>query len=169
MDIVLIILRIIHIFSAIYWVGAGFFMLFIFEPTMNKASNAERAVLGRVPQRLSASIAPAAMLTVLAGLILFFRYWANSPDAWNTNSVRVFGIGGLAGIGAIIVGAGFIGRLSGQLETLLHQASAAGGQPSADLRSQIEKVQASVTFWSRIDVVLAVIAVFSMATARYLG
>src|SRR5258706_6868049 len=169
MDILLIILRIVHIFAAIYWIGAAFFMWFIFEPAMNKASNDEKAVLGRVPERVSATIAPAAMLTVLAGLILFFRYWANSPDAWNTNSVRVFGIGGLAGIGAIIVGAAFIGRLSGQLATLIQQASAAGGPPSAELRRRIEKMEEILQMWSRVDIVLAAIAVFCMAIARHVG
>jgi uncharacterized membrane protein len=169
MDIVLIILRIAHIFSAIYWIGAGFFILFIFNPTLRRASGPEKAVLGRIPQQLTKTIAPAATLTVLAGLILFFRYWANSADAWNSNSVKVFGLGGLAGIAAVVVGAAFIGRFSEQLIALYQQTASAGGPPSADLRSQIEKVEASLAMWSRVDFVLSITAVICMATARYVG
>jgi hypothetical protein len=169
MDIVLIILRIVHIFAAIYWIGAGFFTLFIFTPTLSRASGPEKAVLGKIPQQLSKTIAPAATLTVLAGLILFFRYWANSADAWNSNSVRVFGLGGLAGIAAIVVGARFIGSFSRQLSGLFQEVASAGGPPSADLRSQIEKVQASLAMWSRVDLVLSITAVTCMAIARYVG
>jgi uncharacterized membrane protein len=171
MDLLLIILRLVHIFGAIYWAGTAFFLMFVFSPTVAKATEPERAILGKITANpmLVPSIAASGGLTVLAGLILYFRYWLNSPDAMTSNAVKVFGIGGLAGIIALIIGGAFVGRLTRKMGALGAQAASAGGPPSADLRSQIGATMASLQQWSKINFVFIVIAVFCMAIARHVG
>jgi uncharacterized membrane protein len=167
MDIVTIILRIVHIVGGVYWVGSSMFLTAIFEPVMSAAAPQERSILARVvtSPKWSASVASAGGLTVLAGIILFIM----KQSQYGTGTRIVFGIGGLAGIIALIIGGAVVGRLSKQLGALGAQAASAGGPPSAEIQGQLAATQADLSRWSRINLVVTLIAVISMSIARYVA
>ncbi len=76
MDVLMIILRILHIFSGIFWVGTNFFMVLFLVPSLRLAGPAGGTVMGKLTtSRFSLTIGLAAIITVLAGLTM---YWLDS-------------------------------------------------------------------------------------------
>ena len=64
----MVVLRIIHIFAGIYWVGSGFFMFFIVAPTARKLRSGQLMQTILVDSPFSMVIAASAGVTVLAGI-----------------------------------------------------------------------------------------------------
>src|SRR5688572_5926505 len=97
MDIGLLILRLLHIFGGVFWVGMSAFTLLAPVLNANKAE-AEKA-LGRlfINSKLHIVFPIAALSTIVSGLLLFARGWSGTPAMW-------FGIGGGAAIIAFILG-----------------------------------------------------------------
>ena len=168
MDIFQIILRIVHVFAAVYWVGAATFFQLVIQPALQSAGSAGQQAQSKIATSpaFAASMAAAAVLTTLAGIILYLR-WTNGLDmnVIGTGPGIVFGIGGLAGIAAFVVSAFVISPISAQLSRLSQQA--AGGPPAPETLAQIQGLAARVQQMSRIALALMLIALFGMAIARY--
>lgn len=168
METYLTIVRLIHIFSAIFWAGSTFFLVGILNPTV-QASGPEG---GRFMQKLatvgqmSRALGIAAALTVLAGILL---YW---PITGGLNLAVVFGsrigltIGALAGISAGVVGGMVTGRSSGRLAALGQQVAAQGAPPSPAQAAEMAGLQAAISRGSLMTAGLMVIAIFGMAIGR---
>src|SRR3972149_11003541 len=91
MDIYMIVLRVIHIASAVFWGGTTFFFVSFLEPAVRKSGPEG----GKVMQTLSAGRYPVAfpavvLLTVVSGLLMYWRDSGGFKLAWITSS---FGLG----------------------------------------------------------------------------
>lgn len=163
MSLVLTLLRLVHILSAIFWVGTTLFMLFFLEPTIRSlgpdGSKFMQRLLGST--RFSVVIAAAGGITILAGL---FLYWPLT----NFRSAVIFGtrlpltLGALAGILAGIVGTRMQGRSSGRLMELGQEMAAQNRPPSPEQLAEVQSLQATIRRGSQISAVLMVLAVIGM-------
>ena len=91
MDIYMIVLRILHIASAVFWAGATFFFVSFLEPAVRKSGPEG----GKVMQTLAAGRYPVALpvivvLTVLSGLLMYWRDSGGFNLIWITSG---FGLG----------------------------------------------------------------------------
>jgi hypothetical protein len=169
MDWVLVAFRVLHIASAITWAGGAALFFFYLEPTMNKLGpDAEKFVNEMINVRkLPIYFAISSTLAVLGGALLYYhdagglQLWTSSPTG------VVFTIGAVAGILAWIGGNAFIPRNAMKIQAILGDMRAAGGPPSADLLARLHATQARLRTVGAVDLVLIVIAVLGMATARY--
>jgi hypothetical protein len=171
MTALMIALRIIHIFSAIFWVGTSLFFLFFFEPALRAAGAAGGAVMSRLIQTpYPAAIASAAGLTVLAGLTMYGIDSHGVQGSWiiQTQGI-VLSIGALAGLGAFAVGMFGQFPITKRLSTLSKEIQAAGGQPTPGQQEELRRLQAQLVRWARWAVILMIIAVLGMASAREFG
>ena len=77
MNILIILLRLIHIVAGVFWVGANMFTAFFLSPAVAANGDAGQKLMGYMvtKARISERITIAAVLTVLAGAVL---YWNNS-------------------------------------------------------------------------------------------
>src|SRR5262245_51669695 len=103
MDILMIILRLIHIGSAVFWVGGTLFLWRFVTPAVQKmgADGAKfmRALLNDTPYLTA--IPAAAVLAVLSGGWMYIRDSQGfNADWFRQTSTIVLTIGALAGIGA---------------------------------------------------------------------
>ncbi len=170
MDIGMIVLRLIHIFSGVFWVGS----LLVVTGFLQPAAASAGAEGGRFMQRLfnQTRFGPvqgiAGALTVLSGLLMYLRDSAGLQLAWITSpSGLVLTIGALAGILAGVVGAALAGPAGTRLAALARELQASGTPPTAAQATQMQALQKrvnQVTLWATVLVVLALAA---MATARY--
>ena len=156
-------LRIIHIVSGVFWVGGTLMMTFFVGPTVGAIGESGQKFIGHLMNNLKFSnrMAAAAGLTILAGLILYFR--------GGTAFLGTKFATGL-GIGAVFALVGFVsGMMIGRTIKAMAQLGAQmQGKPSPDQLSKmqaLQKRQATVSMIATISVLLATVF---MAISRYL-
>lgn len=169
MDILLILLRLIHIVSAFAWVGLGAATVFYIVPA---ATTAGESGLRFMKNLLTRTAYPRAFpmfagLTMLAGILLYFV--ADSASHFSRTGNMVLGIGALAGILAGIHGGAVTGRATKALGEGLAQHVPDGAQSiPADAQSTLADLSAKLLSHSRVSFILMVIALLGMGLARYL-
>jgi hypothetical protein len=167
MDIVIVLLRLLHIVAAFAWFGLGGAVAFFIAPTvMIAGDNGYRflkTLLTKTP--MARLFAPMAGLTMLAGIIMYAMGYPNFTQLGNI----VLGIGALAGIAAGIHGGALTGRATTALQKALEQHVPDNGQPlAADATAQLHPLLASMISHSRVSFALMAIALLGMGSARYL-
>jgi hypothetical protein len=173
MDILAIILRIFHIFGAITWIGIGFFTFLSLDPLVKKLGPEGKRLQGILfGQSNLQQIFPAAGgTTILSGLLLYIKdsgMFAGNGLAWvGSPQGIVFGIGGLAGIGVMMMGARVVRPLVEQAQKIGAEIQAGGGKPTPEQTQALAAIDERMERINRIDFVLMVVAVLCMATARY--
>lgn len=168
MDILLIVLRLIHIVSAVAWVGLGVATTFYVAPAAAAAGESGLRFLKSLLTRTSyARMFPAAAgVTMLAGILL---YVTGSMSYFSTTGNIVLGIGAIAGIAAGVHGGAVTGRATRELGEALGQHVPDGEQPiAAEGLSVLRERAQQLASHSRVSVALMVIALIGMASARYL-
>lgn len=167
MEITTIILRVVHIFSGVFWVGAAWIGAIYLEPTaraLGPDGGKFMAHMLRV-RKYSLAIMIAAILTILAGLALFLMRYSGA--GMRTNAGIGFAIGGLFGILAGVTG-GIVGGASGRLGRLGAEIQQQGKPPTPEQQAQLTALQNRMRTMGIATAVLTSIALLLMATARYL-
>ncbi len=171
MNVYMIILRLIHIFSGIFWVGTAFFFVLFFEPTLKASGPAGGTVMGRLTlTRFPIVMALSSILVVATGFLL---YWTDSGGLkinWISTAPGVtMTIGSVAGILAFLLGLIVQMPASARMAALQKEIQAAGGPPTPSQMAEMHVLTEKISNASRWGAVLMVIAVFGMAMARELG
>ncbi len=165
MDLFMVILRLIHIFAGIVWVGAGFFMFLIVIPTMAKMRNGQVMQNIMTHSRYSMIMGASAGLTVLAGILLYGRVY--SSDWLSTAPGIVLTIGAVAGILAAGHGGAVLSRLQAEQMKLSQAIAAQNGPPNEAHQAEMAALQQKMQLHVRISLILLVIAVVGMSSWRY--
>jgi len=171
MNIALVLLRLIHIFSGVFWAGSAFVLARFIEPavaaTQPESNKFMQYFMGRTGYVIAQSIA--GPLTVLAGLIL---YWSDSgglQNAWITTPAGLgFTVGAIFGLIAFGIGF-FISRTTAEKMTALgREMQSAGKPPTPEQMSKMKALQERLTSASIWLAIVLAVTVAAMATARYL-
>jgi len=168
-NLVLVILRLLHIVSAFAWVGLGLTSTFYIAPAALAAGESGLRFLKSLFTRTSfgSVFAVAAGLTTLAGILLYLT--GNASRIFSPTGNMVLGIGAAAGVLATLHGGAATGRATSALAESLTKNVPDGDQPIpasalSELRTRAEKM----LLHSRISLVLMIIALIGMGSARYL-
>ncbi len=141
---------------------------FFLAPAVAATGDAGQKMMGHMitKGRMSVRLMVAAVLTVLAGGIL---YWIDSggfTSAWTFSATGWgFGIGGLFALVGFALGA-MVGINASKLGKI---AAAAQGKPSQDQLAEMQVAQKRMSLASNISTFALIIALVCMATARYWG
>ena len=168
MDVLAVVLRIVHIVCGVLWVGGAALFFFYIEPTMNKLGPDAEKFVDEMINRRKAPIyfVTLSTLTVLAGVILYWRDFGGiSTSAFGL----ALGLGGSAGLVAWLGGNLLIPQTLHKLGAIAGEMKAAGGPPSNELAARMHATQQRLRLVGAIDLVLLVLSVALMASARYLG
>ena len=157
------VLRFIHIFSAIFWVGTTLFMLFFLEPVVKRVGQAGSQVMQALitTTRFPQVIALSGVVTVLAGLTLYGRMYGFDV-ATLFGSKLPLTLGALAGFLAVVTGFTFQGPAAEALGALGAEIAAQNGPPTPEQMARIQAHQARIALGTRIAAVLMVLAVIGM-------
>ena len=110
------------------------------------------------------------VITVLAGWILWLRNLDlyGSLGDWVTSGFGLrLTIGGLLATISAYFGAVGVGRGVERLVDLGNEVAGSGGPPTPEQQAQLDEVGSSLEHHGKIDLVLLLLAVTAMATARY--
>ena len=168
MDIVL--LRLIHIGSGTFWVGAVFTFFLFVQPTAAAlgpdATKFSYHLLHH--RRLPIVILGSAVITVLAGIVLLL-ITSNGLDPDRLFDVSRLGytVGGVAAILTLGIGGLYVYPRTVTVERTLGQLLAEKRPPSPDEQQTLVRIAGESRRASWLVIVGLVVAVAAMATARY--
>jgi uncharacterized membrane protein len=171
MEIYLMILRLVHILSGIFWVGTALFFVLFFEPTIKAAGPAGGTVMGRLMlTRFPMVMALSSILTTAAGFLLYLADSKGFQINWiSTLPGITITIGSLAGIAAFLLGGIVQMPASARLAAIQKMIQAGGNSPTTSQMEELTVLQERIARASRWGAVLMIIAVIGMTTARELG
>lgn len=171
MDLFVILLRILHIASGIFWVGSAWFFFGFLEPTANALGpDAQKFMHHMIARRRVAKVILAvSTLNVAAGVILYWRISSGLDPSWMFGTGIGFTVGAAAAIIAWLVGLLGISRNVERLDALGSAMASAGRPPTPDELARFGAVSHTLHRLGQVDVTLLSIAVIGMAVGRYLG
>jgi cytochrome b subunit of formate dehydrogenase len=163
------ILRLIHIFSGVFWAGVGLMMAGFVNPSA-KAVGPES---GKFMQQLARQnrfpllVEVAALLTILSGFWLYWLVSGGFQVNWITSKTGLFlTIGGVVTIVAYALGYVFQKPAVKRMAALGQEIQAAGGPPSPEQMAEMQAQQKKLAQGGLLSAVLLAIAVVVMALAR---
>ncbi len=167
MDISIIILRILHIFGAVFWVGAAWIGALFLEPTARALGPDGGKFMAHLlnVRKYARYIMVAALVTLLAGLALFFILYGGS--GFRTATGMAFAIGGGIGLIAGICG-GMISAVSGRMSKLGAAFAQQGKPPTPEQGAEMAALQKRLRTLGMATAILTTIALLLMAVARNL-
>ena len=167
----MIILRVIHIGAGIFWVGAAFVLFLFIQPSVTELGQPGQAFMGHLATRkkLPLAVLLSGVLTVLAGLLLYWRSSDGLDAAWIATGPGIsLTVGGLAAIVTLALGLTITKPTIDRMGVLGQEIASGGGQPTPEQASEMQRLQARTLLVGRIGMVLLAVAVVTMAIARYL-
>jgi len=166
----LIVFRLLHILSGVFWAGAVFVATGFLLPTVRATGPAGAPFMRHLMgvQKFSVRVASAAITTVLSGLVLYFIDTRLSAGAFaRSRSGQVFGLGGLSAILALIPGIAITSRAAAGLTALGDAVAAQKAPPTAEQSAEMGRLQGRMAMGAKWTMALVLIALLCMAVARY--
>jgi uncharacterized membrane protein len=170
-DLLIILLRIVHIAAGVFWVGAAFtFFLFVLPSVKVLGPNAGPFMNQlNIRRHFPEIVILAGAAAVLAGGIL---YWMRSgglnPAVITSGPMLAFAAGGITGTVALIIAAFVVRPRARGMNALGGQIAAAGRPPTEEEAAQLGTLEHAIKRYGAINLVLLTITVIAMASARYL-
>jgi uncharacterized membrane protein len=170
MDLLLILLRVVHIGLGVFWAGSVFFTAFFLAPALRDAGpDGAKVAAGLMRRRLFETLPIVAILTILSGLWLYWRASVGFQPAYMRSSVGMtYGIGAATAIIALALGFAIVRPAMDQAMKLTQSAASA---PPAERDAQLAAAQAARIRGAKatqIVTALMGIAVVAMAIGRYM-
>lgn len=167
----MVLLRLIHIIGGVFWVGSVLFLAWFLLPSGRTTGQAGLTVLQDVMMRRKMSIylMTAMGLTILSGLAMYIHLAMATHGAWASSTMgKVLGFGALCGIVGGGIG-GSVSKSTGMKMAAIGKAiQASGGPPTEAQKAEINALQEKSEKVMRVVALLLILAVASMASARYL-
>jgi len=112
MNVLMIVLRVIHIFSGVFWVGVSFFNLGFLQPTVQATGNEGQKVMQHLTShtRFTVTAYTAATLTLLSGWIMYWNLFGFRLSVLSLGYGLFLTIGGIAGTIAWLIAIIFVRR-----------------------------------------------------------
>jgi uncharacterized membrane protein len=153
----------LHILFAALWLGAAAFLTLYLLPALRQLGPAGSATMHSLDQRgLHRFMAANAGLSVLSGLVLYWSLTAGfNPQAITSTIGMVYGIGGLAGLSAAVIGGAVIGRSVKRLDTL-------NQDPAGGHADELLALQRRIAMSSRLALGLLLVALVAMTMGHAL-
>ena len=167
MNILILILRLLHILGGVFWVGGALAMNFFIGRSISATGDAGRQfagyLIGKTP--FTTIMTSAAMTAVTAGFLLYGidSNWFTS--AWQSSGPGIgFGIGALFALVGLVTGImngnnnQAMGRLGAQIQ----------GKPTNEQAAKLGAIQKQQAWVIPVNSYSLLLAVIFMATSRYL-
>lgn len=171
MDWWLILLRILHVGSAMTWFGGAIIGGFFLQPTAHALGQAGQPFMDHLMKRRGMGIffPIVAALTILSGAALYWRDSSGLQAAWITSpSGLAYTIGGLAALIVLLGGLVLIGPSIAEQTAVQAELASGDGVPTEDQRRRLARAEGRMRLANRLDLPLLLLAGLTMAVGRYL-
>ena len=168
----MLVLRFLHIVAGALWIGSAFLFVGFIGPSAAEVGPSAGPLLSvAVKKRKVAKIITwLGMITVAAGWTMWIKDMDDYGGLGNWLGTG-FGLG--ITIGAVLATITFfvgylgVGRNVERLVDLGDQVAASGGAPSPEQQAAMGRIGATLERFGKLDLLLLLLAVTAMSTARY--
>jgi hypothetical protein len=171
MHATIILLRLVHILSALFWVGTILFTTFYLFPTLATVGPAADPVMGGLQKRgMLVALPGSGVVAILSGAGLMWAVSGGSLGAYAATPVgRTFSMSGGLAILALLLGL-IVARPTGQkmIQTSKAMNSATDASSRATLQAELTGLQKRLATAMISVAVLVLLAAAGMAVARYM-
>jgi uncharacterized membrane protein len=132
MNVLMIVMRIIHIFSGVFWAGTAFFMISFVAPSVI-ATGAEGQMFMQqlaFQSRFTTAMLAVAVLTVLSGLVMYWQIFEFQLRALSTGYGLMLTLGAVAGFIGFLTGYFMQNRITQRMKAISATIAASGGHPA---------------------------------------
>jgi len=170
----MIVFRFLHIVSAAFWFGAASLFVGFVGPAAAEVGPSAGPLIANmvVKRRLAKVIAGASMMTLVGGALIYWHdyqtlghsslsFWVGTPMGLGLT------IGAVVAIVAGYIGYAGVGRNVERLVEVGGQLARSEGPPAPDLLERFMHLQGEIKRHGIIDLILLLIAIATMSTARY--
>lgn len=171
MDPWLIVLRVVHVGSAMSWFGGAVIGGFFLFPAAQALGPAAQPFMDQLMNRRRMGIffPIVAALAIFSGALLYWRDSNGLASSWiSSPSGLAYTIGGLAAIVAFVGGLVLIGPSVAEQTAVRNELATTGGVPTEGQRKRLERADRRMRLAQRIDLPLILLAGLTMAVGRYL-
>jgi len=163
-------LRAAHILLAALWLGAAFLLtMFVMPATRDAGPAGGQFMITLEKRKLHAFMASTALLTVLSGIWLYWIFTAGlQKEAMFSAGGLAFGIGGLCGLLAMILGGAIMGRGTARMAALGQQMATSPDSERAARLQEMESLRQRLSFAGKFILLLMIVALLLMAVGHYL-
>lgn len=170
MNSFLLLLRSVHIFAGVLWLGSAISYFFFVEPTVKTLGPVGPKFMQNLIERrrypLFMNIVSA--LTIVAGALLYWNTSGGFQASWIRSGPGLgFTIGSVVALVVYLIGFFMIRPRAERLGELGKEITNSGGPPSSEQAAELQKLDQEMRSVERIDVALLTISLLLMATARY--
>jgi len=163
-------LRAAHILLAALWLGAAFLLSMFVMPAVRDVGPAGGQFMITLQRRkLHAFMALTALLTVLTGIWLYWVFTAGlQAQVMFSPGGLAFGIGGLCGLLAMILGGAIMGRGFARMTAISGQMASASEAERASHMQEMAALRGRLNLASKFILLLMIVALLLMAVGHYL-
>ncbi len=163
-DPLMVVLRIVHIVFGMFWAGTAVFLAVILDPRLRSLGpEVQRPVMGAIAPIMGPALGISGILTIGAGIWIAFK--VKPSDIWfDTGWGYAIATGFVASIISFAFGIS-TGALSNKMQAL--GTAIQGRPPTPEEGAQLKKTGDMLTLFGRFTAVFVVIAVGTMASARW--
>ncbi len=167
MNWIMVILRLIHLFSAFIWVGTTFSLVLFIGPTAQAVGADAQKFMQHFLMRsgLAPRMATLGGLAVLSGLWMYI-YLFHGLAPLNTGMGLALTFGGTFGILALVVGIRMAGLIK-RMTVVTGEIAKAGGPPKPEQIAEIGKLQAALGKAGALNAILMSLALIGMTLSEY--
>jgi hypothetical protein len=164
------VLRLVHIFSGVYWAGSIFFFVTFLEPSLRSLGPDGGKVMIRFFERGYLKLIPVvAILTILSGIwLLWILSSGFSPDYMGSSIGMSLSTGGALAIIALLVGLTVMRPAADRIWAIARRMPTETDESvKKGLMAEMDRLRARTVVSARVVFALLIGAVAMMAVARY--
>jgi hypothetical protein len=163
-------LRAAHVLLAAVWVGATVFTTILLMPVIEGFGPIGGQIMQSLERKgMTAFFASMGGITVLTGFYLYWHFTGGfDPEISRSHAGMAYGIGGGAGLLALIISGSVIGRSSKKVVALMGQIPKASDAQKASLMQEADTLRARMKTFGTFVLLLQVVALLLMAVAHYI-
>lgn len=163
-------LRALHILLAALWLGAAFLLSMFVMPAVRDVGPAGGQLMVTLEKRkLGAFMAGTALLTVLTGIWLYWVFTAGLQEqVMFSRSGLAFGIGGLCGLLAMVLGGAIMGRGFARMSAMGERMAILPEVERASHMQDMAALRERLSLVSKFILLLMIVALLLMAVGHYL-
>lgn len=169
MAALMIVLRIVHIFSGVFWVGFSFFNIRFLQPTVRATGPEGQKTMQYLTQktRLLSTVYATATLTMLSGLLMYWILFGFRTSALLSGYGLALTTGGIAGVIAWIYAVIVIRGIFTRMQAIGQAIQAQGGPPTPEQARDLQALVARLNRVGQVALGFLVIALLGMSIAQY--
>jgi uncharacterized membrane protein len=167
MNMLVLILRLLHIIGGVIWVGGALAMNFYVAPTMRATGDAGKQFAGHLmgKTKFSQAMMYSGIASIVAGFILYGIDSSGFDSAWRSSGPGIgFGIGALFALIGMVTGImnGNNNRAMAQLGAQIQ------GKPTPEQAAKLGAIQKRQAWVIPVNTYSLLLALALMAVARYI-